>query len=242
MYKNRTINVVMPALNEELGIQKVIQDFESLGFIDEIIVVDNGSVDGTRAVVNQTSAKLILEPRRGYGRAVITGLEHCHSDLIVLTESDGTFRAEDLLKLLAYIDEFDMVKGARSNLHLISKEAEWRLSLQIGNLFVSKVMALLYFGPRIYQQSNMREMGGTFRVLTRDSLATIQDSLSEEGSAFLADLTSLYLRKHLKVLELPIHYLGRMGVSKITGSHLKTLLLGVRMLIIIIKNRIHRGV
>jgi limonene-1,2-epoxide hydrolase len=83
-------------------------------------------------------------------------------------------------------------------------------------------------------------MGGTFRVIRKEALEIVLPQLTEKKSAFLADLTSLFLRNDLSVLEIPVRYRKRLGVSKITGNKYKAILLGFRMLGIIVRNRFKR--
>ena len=81
MYKNRRITVVIPCLNEKEGIGKVLRELPA--FVDEVVVVDNGSTDGTAVVALQLGAHVVTELHRGYGRAYKSGFSRATGDIIV---------------------------------------------------------------------------------------------------------------------------------------------------------------
>lgn len=240
MYKSKTVCVVMPAYNEEDGVFETVEGFRQHPMVDEVIVVDNNSTDRTAEMAERAGARVVPEKRQGYGYACRTALSEADADLVVLTESDNSFYPDDLEKLFAYVDHFDIVKGARSNQHLISDDADWTLALMVGNWIVAKYMQLLYLGPRFMEDTSMREVGGTFRVIRREALSQILPYLREGQGGLLPDMVSIALRKNLKVMEIPTRYRGRLGVSKITGNRMKATFLALRMLRIITVNRFKR--
>jgi len=234
------ISLVIPALDEELGIEETINGFQKTGLIDEIIVVDNGSTDQTSKIAEATGARVIYEANKGYGSALLRGISECKNELIVLCEADNSFFASDLDLILPYIKYFDMVKGARSHRLLIEDDADYGFILRWGNWVVAKFQTVLYSGFDFPRETSFREMGGTFRVIRKDALDIVVPQLTEKKSAFLADLTSMFLRNEFSVLEIPVRYRKRLGISKITGNKFKAILLGVKMLRVIIKNRLKR--
>ncbi len=240
MFQNKSVSVVMPAYNENDGIIETIRGFKEHPFVDEVIVADNNSLDNTSFLAKEAGAKVIHEKRQGYGFACRSALSHAAGDLIVLTESDNSFYPGDMEILFAYIPYFDLVKGARSNRTLISSDADWGFGLMIGNWLVAKYMQLLYFGIKGLEYISMAEAGGTYRVITRGALNKILPYLKEGKSAFLPDMVTIALRKKLKVIEVPVRYRRRLGVSKITGNRLKASLLAIRMLWVITRNRFKR--
>lgn len=240
MFQNKRVSVVMPAYNERDGISETVKGFREHPFVDEVIVADNNSTDNTPILAEKAGAKVVYEKRQGYGFACQTALAHATGDLIVLTESDNSFYPDDLELLFAYIPYFDIVKGARSNRNLIGSDADWTVGLMIGNWLLAKYMQLLYLGVRSLEDMTMREVGGTFRVIKRDVLNKILPYLSEGQGAFLPDMTTIALRKKLKIIEIPVRYRGRLGVSKITGNRMRAIVLAIRMMWIITKNRFKR--
>jgi glycosyltransferase involved in cell wall biosynthesis len=240
MYGNMRVSVVMPAYNEAEGITDTVREFIAHPWVDEVVVADNNSTDETAQRATAAGAKVVKEPRQGYGYACRTALANGMGDLIVLTESDNSFYADDLKILFAYIDHFDMVKGARSNRHLIEDGADWDFPLMLGNWLVAKYMQILNFGLNSLEDINQREVGGTYRVIRREALQRILPHLSEGKSAFLPDMTTIAFRRGLKVIEVPIRYRRRLGTSKITGSRIKAASLAFRMCMIISRNRFKR--
>ena len=109
MYGGRTVTVVLPAFNEEPHIRQAVEDFLAPGAVDEVVVVDNNSRDRTADDAPRPRARLVQEPAQGYGNALRRGLREASGDHVILAEPDGTFVGRDVLKLLAYADDFDMV-------------------------------------------------------------------------------------------------------------------------------------
>jgi glycosyltransferase involved in cell wall biosynthesis len=231
MHGPRTVSVVLPAYNEAPYIRRAIDDFLTCGFVDEVIVVDNNSSDGTAEEVQQTNATLLRERRQGYGYALRCGLRGATGDLIVMAEPDGTFMARDVLKLLAYADDFEMICGTRTTRELIWAHANMGWFLRVGNLVVAKMIQILFGGP------SLSDCGCTMRLIRRDALAKIQDELTVGGSHFLPEMVILGLKKGVTIIEVPVNYRGRVGESKITGTLRGTLRTGFRMIALILQHR-----
>src|SRR4030042_4503533 len=109
MWINKKVAVIFPTYKEKRSIAKIIGEFNSNKFVDEIIVVDNNAEKGTTDEVKKTKAKIIKETRQGYGYAVRRGLKETKADLIIVSEPDGSFDGRDVVKLLAYSEDFDVV-------------------------------------------------------------------------------------------------------------------------------------
>ncbi|HEV7241788.1 MAG TPA: glycosyltransferase family 2 protein [Thermoanaerobaculia bacterium] len=237
VHKGLSISVVMPAYNESAGVRATVEDFINQPCVDEVIVVDNNSTDGTGEIAAAAGAKVIRELRQGYGFACRAGLAAARGDLVVLTESDNSFYADDLEIMLPYMPYFDIVKGARSNHHLITDDADWTYGLLLGNWFVAKYLQVLYLWKRSVDDASFREVGGTFRIIRREALDVILPLLTEGQSALLPDMVTIALRKNLRLLEIPVRYRRRLGESKITGNRFRAFLLALRMARIITHNR-----
>ena len=115
----KTVSVVFPAYNEAANIARAVRDFQAVPAVDEVLVVDNNSKDGTGELARAAGARVILETKQGYGNALQRGLREATGDYIILAEPDGTFVADDVVKLLAYAHELDMVMGTRTTRELI---------------------------------------------------------------------------------------------------------------------------
>ena len=101
MFKARRVSVVMMTYKERDSIRAVIEGYEQIAAVDEIVVVNNNAEPGTAEEVALTTARQAFETRQGYGWATRRGLAEATGDLIVLVEPDGTLVPHDIEKLLA---------------------------------------------------------------------------------------------------------------------------------------------
>jgi glycosyltransferase involved in cell wall biosynthesis len=232
VYGDKRVSVVFPAYNEAPNIRRAVEDFLVPGVVDEVLVVDNNSRDGTATEAAMTPARVVTEPKQGYGHALRRGLREATGDLIILAEPDGTFIGRDVLKLLAYSEDFDVVCGTRTTRELVWTQANMGWFLRVGNWAVAKLLQVLFDGP------SLSDCGCTLRLAHRRAVDAIQNELTVGGSHFLPEMVILALRKNLKVIEVPVNYRGRIGESKITGSLQGTLKTGLRMIALILRYRL----
>ena len=232
MYGNKTVSVILPAYNEEQYIRAAIEDFFLPGVVDEIIVVDNNSRDRTKEEAARTKARVVHETAQGYGHALRRGLREASGDLVIMAEPDSTFVGRDVLKLLAYSEDFDMVCGTRTTRELIWAQANMGWFLRVGNWAVAKMIQVLYDGP------SLTDCGCTLRLTHRAALHRIQDELTVGGSHFLPEMVIRGLRHGLRIIEVPINYRGRVGESKITGNLRGTLRTGFKMIALVLRCRV----
>jgi glycosyltransferase involved in cell wall biosynthesis len=231
MWGDKRVSVVFPAYNEQEGIGQAIRDFFSSGYVDEIVVVDNNSTDRTSEIVKKTRARYVLETRQGYGWAIRRGLKEAKGELIITAEPDGTFIGRDVLKLLVYSDEFEVVFGTRTSKELIWKGAKMNWFLRIGNEFVAKLLEYVHNGPCL------TDVGCTLKLIRKDSLKKIEKKFTVGGSQFSPEFMILSIRNRLRCVEIPVNYKERLGSSKITSSNWKAFNLGLRMIWLIISYR-----
>ncbi len=231
MFHAQKVSVVFPAYNEAKYVRAAIEDFFGGGVVDEIVVIDNNSRDGTAAEAAAGGARVVLETKQGYGHALQRGLREAVGDLIILAEPDGTFVGRDVLKLLAYADDFDMVCGTRTTRELIWAEANMGWLLRIGNVLVAKLLEALFDGP------SLTDCGCTLRLVHRSALTKFQAQLTVGGSHFLPEMVILALKHRIRIVEIPVNYRGRVGESKITGSLHGTLRTGMNMIVLILRYR-----
>jgi glycosyltransferase involved in cell wall biosynthesis len=232
VHGGKTVSVVFPAYNEEQYIRPAIDDFLIGDVVDEIVVVDNNSRDRTAAEAGATPARVVTETRQGYGFALRRGLAEATGDIVILAEPDGTFIGRDVLKLLAYADDFDMVCGTRTTRELIWDQANMGWFLRMGNWTVAKLLQVLHGGP------SLSDCGCTLRLTHRAAVEQIRGELTVGGSHFLPEMVILALRHRLKVIEIPVNYRGRVGESKITGSFSGADRTGLRMIALIVRYRL----
>jgi glycosyltransferase involved in cell wall biosynthesis len=231
VYGSKSVSIVLPAYNEEKYIRSAVEDFFATGIVDEVVVVDNNSRDRTAEETRQTRARLVAEAAQGYGYALRRGLREATGDLIIMAEPDGTFIGRDVVKLLAYAEDFDMVCGTRTTRELIWEQANMGWFLRVGNWTVAKMIQFLFDGP------SLSDCGCTLRLTRREALARIEEDLTVGGSHFLPQMVIAGLKRGLRVIEVPVNYRGRVGDSKITGTLKGTLRTGFRMIALIVGSR-----
>lgn len=232
MWQNKKVSVVFPAYNEAENIAAAVVEFLETGIVDEVVVVDNNSRDGTGALAKKAGARVVLETRQGYGWANRRGLDEAKGDLIITAEPDGTFVAKDIFKLLTYADDFDVVFGTRTSKELIWEGAKMNWFLRIGNVAVAKLLEYVHNGPCL------TDVGCTFKLIRRDCLKKIQPKFRVGGSHFSPEFMILCIKNHLKCIEIPVNYKGRIGQSKITANNWKAFRLGMNMIWLIISYRL----
>jgi glycosyltransferase involved in cell wall biosynthesis len=232
VWLGRRVSVVFPAYNEEAGIAAAVSDFGSLDAVDEVVVVDNNSSDDTAKRALAAGARVVRETRQGYGHALRRGLAEADADYVVLAEPDGTFVGKDVLKLLAYADDFDLVLGTRTTRELIWRGANMGWQLRWGNWLVAKLLQVAFNGP------SLSDCGCTLRLLRRSTVARLLPRLTVGGSHCLPEMVCVGLREHLRLVEVPVNYRSRVGQSKITGSMSRTMQVALGMLGLILRYRL----
>ena len=220
------ISVIIPAFNEQDSITQCVLDFKKLIFVSEVIVVNNNSSDETESFAKNSGAIVISEKQQGYGAAIATGIKYAKGDYICVCEADQTFIASDLNRLVAYLDQFEVVLGSRTSTSLLWNGAYMPNWVRWGNWFVGKLVELLYNGP------SLTDIGCTFKVMKREiAFSSLKVKLTN-GSRYNQEFILFLCLNKFKVVELPVNYQARVGKSKITGGKpLKTLLLGIQMIL-----------
>ena len=232
MWKNKKVSVVFPTYREKGSIRTVIEDFFRTGYVDEIIVVNNNAQEGTKEEVEKTRAIQVFETKQGYGFAMQRGLEEATGDLIILSEPDGTFYGDDVLKLLAYSDEFEVVFGSRTAPKLIDYRANMGMFLRIGNWFVAKLIEFLFL------TGVLTDVGCSMKLLSRSAYEKIRGYFTVGSSHFNPELMCLVIIKKINFIEIPVKYAERVGKSMVTGSGKVSFLLGLRMIQLIFYYRL----
>lgn len=238
MWNGKTLAVVLPTYNEKDSIADCVRGFEKIDAVDEVIVVNNNAADGTSDEVATTGAREVVETTQGYGAAIKRGLREAAgsgADLICICEPDGTFDPEDLRKLLAFMPECDIVIGSRTVSNFIWEGANMGWFLQWGNWAVAKLIEVLY------NTSYLSDVGCTFRVMTREQAQTILERSRLDGSAYGLEMLLISVITHARLVQVPVNYHPRVGVSSVTGELGKTIDLGLEMIRLVLKMWVRRG-
>ncbi len=233
MWNGRTLAVVLPTYNEAESIAACIKGFEALGIVDDIVVIDNNAHPDTQGEVEETSARVVVETIQGYGAAIQRGVaETVDADLVCICEPDGTFDPDDILKLLPFTADVDVVFGSRTVRIFILSGANMGLFLKWGNWAVAKLTELLF--NTVY----LSDVGCTYRVLTRDAVDRLRPGFRETGSAFGYEMMLLTVEQRLPMVQVPVKYQPRVGESSVTGDRIQAFWLGLEMIRMCVRRRI----
>jgi len=231
-WRDKTLCVVLPTYNERDSIAECIRRFEALPEVDEVLVVNNNAAPGTSEEVATTGAREVLETRQGYGAAIQRGLMETDADLVCVCEPDGTFDPEDLRKLLAFMPECDLVVGSRTVATFIWDGANMGWFLRWGNWGVAKSVEVLH------NTTSLSDVGCTFRVMTREVAQRVLPRSTVSGSAYGLEMMLLAAILKIRMVQVPVNYRPRAGVSSVTGDRRQTLVLGSQMVGHVVRSRV----
>jgi glycosyltransferase involved in cell wall biosynthesis len=207
------VSVIIPTHNEAQAIERVLADLSLAdlppGFVTEVIVIDSNSNDGTPEIAARMGARGIQEPRRGYGRACLTGLATADSpDIVVFLDGDYSDRPSELPILLAPIIEgrADITLGSRLHDERSADALPWHQVF--GNRLAAGLIRFLY-GVKITDL-------GPFRAARAGVLRTL--ALEETTYGWAVEMILKGALAGFRVVEVPVSYYPRIGKSKISGT------------------------
>jgi glycosyltransferase involved in cell wall biosynthesis len=196
------VSIVIPAMNEEHAIAQVVAQLRTAAGWREIIVVDDGSIDGTSARAEAAGARVIRHPyNKGNGAAVKTGIRHATGEFVLIVDADGQHPPEDALRLAQRLGEYDLVVGARS---AATQATQARRG---GNALLNWLAGYLTGRPIPDLTSGFR---GARREHLREFLHLLPNGFSTPTTTTLA-----FIRAGYNVTFEPIHARPRVGRSKI---------------------------
>jgi glycosyltransferase involved in cell wall biosynthesis len=202
------VSVIIPTHNEAQAIGRVLADVPA-DLVTEVLVVDSSSTDGTPDIAERAGARVLHEPRRGYGRACLTGLAAANApDVVVFLDGDYSDRPTELPLLLAPIAEgrADITIGSRLAKRNDPRALPWHSAF--GNRLAAALIRLLY-GQRI---SDL----GPFRAARADVLRQL--ALEETTYGWAVEMILKGALGGLRIVEVPVSYHPRIGKSKISGT------------------------
>lgn len=222
-------SVLIPALNEELAIGKVVSALREVG-IDRILVVDNGSTDNTDEVARQAGAEVIFEPRRGYGQACLTGMAHYRKDppeILVFVDGDFSDVPAEITDLVQPIADgrAEMVIGSRA----LGDAQPGALLLQarFGNWLACRLLRR-FFGVSYTDL-------GPFRAIRWSSLERLE--MCDRDFGWTVEMQVRAAKRGVSSCEVPVSYRPRVGKSKVSGTVKGSLLAGQKILWTIFRER-----
>ena len=226
--------VIIPALNEEASLPHVLADLPPVA---GVLVIDNGSTDATAEVALRAGARVLHEPRRGYGAACLCGLAHVEQSagqghpaprIIVFLDADYSDHPELLVSLVEPIraGEAELVLGSR----LLGKREAGAMPPQavFGNRLACFLMRLLF-------RSTYTDLG-PFRAIDYRALRKL--NMRDSGFGWTVEMQIKAVRLGMRVRELPVPYRRRIGRSKISGTLLGTVRAGYTILYLIAKHAV----
>ena len=205
------IDVLIPAYNEEGSIGKVIQDIPKS--VRHVIVVNNNSKDNTHQVAERAGAKVLDEPKMGYGKACLTGMSYLANldlepDILVFLDGDYSDYPEQLDQIVEpiLIQGYDMVIGSRAKGN--RESGSMTLPQVFGNWLATSLMRLIY-------KTDYSDLG-PFRAIKWDKLKGL--GMVDQNYGWTIEMQIKAAKAGLKTTEVPVDYRKRIGVSKVSGT------------------------
>lgn len=219
------ISVIIPAFNEEKSIGHVLDDLPQEK-LSEIIVINNGCTDNTVDVAKSHGARVVQEIRQGYGWACLKGISELNDpSIVVFIDGDYSDYPEELEKLVVPIEEgeADFVLGSR--MILSDSRAALLPQARYGNQLATFLIRL-FFGHRFTDL-------GPFRAIRYASLKEI--GVVDTNFGWTVEMQIKAVKHGLRIMEIPVRYRKRIGVSKITGTVSGTFQAGMKIIYTIFK-------
>jgi glycosyltransferase involved in cell wall biosynthesis len=198
--KVEMVSVVIPTLNEAVNIlQAVTTIHNDLAYPKEIIVVDGNSTDGTKEIVKDLSfCKLIIEPRRGYGIALKTGMKKAKGNIIVMVDGDGTYEVRHINRMLEKMVEKD------ADMVLATRMYDPKKAMGFLNFIGNKVITFSY--DFFYSQFLSDSQSG-FRAISHEAINNV--TLKEGDMAYATEMLIQFAREGYNMVEIPTTYKAR---------------------------------
>ena len=220
--------VIIPTFNEEKNVEQVVNDYKNQKFVEEIIVIDNHSSDKTVEIAKACDVTVITkEKNKGFAHSCILGMRESlktDTNVVVFTECDGTFSGNDLAKMLPYVDNCDMVIGTRQRQVLSEQKTQNSMFFVWGNYLLAKLVQLKYFSLLHLGIVELTDVGCMYRCIRSDSLEKIIEKfvrkdtdepiITPNSGLFAIFMTMIGIENNLKIVEVPVTFKKRMGISK----------------------------
>jgi dolichol-phosphate mannosyltransferase len=220
------VSVVIPTLNEAGNIlEELITIKKELACPKEIIVVDGNSTDGTKEIVKDTNCKLIIEPRRGYGNALRTGIKNAKGNIVVMVDGDGTYEVKHINLLLD-----KMIKND-AEMCMVTRMYDPNKAMGMMNFVANKVITFCF--DLLFGQFLSDSQSG-FRAISHSAIEKVE--LEEEDMSFATEMLIKFAKKGFKMVEVPSVYKRR----KYGKTKLRKIKSGVEIFAIMFKGFMER--
>lgn len=223
------VKVIIPAFNEENGIQQVLNDIP-YHLVDEVIVVNNASTDRTEKIALEANATVLTESVKGYGRACLKGIDYLKKqpfppDIVVFLDADYSDYPEELSSLLKPIEEdtADLVIGSRA---LGKRQKGSMMPQQIFGNWLATFLIRIIYGVTYTDL-------GPFRAIRYNALLDLD--MQDKTYGWTVEMQLKATKMNLKAVEVPVSYRPRIGFSKVSGTFKGTVMAGYKIITTIFK-------
>jgi glycosyltransferase involved in cell wall biosynthesis len=232
MWKGQTVSAVFSTYRDVNTIRGVIDGLFATGVVDEVIAVDNNAEPGTKEEIAKTRATYVFEPRQGLGHGFRTALRSATGDILITIEVDGTYSPNDVHKLLAYSDDFEVVCGTRTASLMIREGSEMTFVTRWPNVIYAKIIEVLF------NTAHLSDVGCIYRLIKRAAWRRMEGQAMDGGWAFNLDWMLHIARRRIRFVEIPVNFMPRTGTSVGAGkSTAAAARIALRMLFFIVRHR-----
>ncbi|MDR0373815.1 MAG: glycosyltransferase family 2 protein [Nitrososphaerota archaeon] len=198
--KVELVSVVIPTLNEAGNILEAVETIQKdLIYPKEIIIVDGNSTDGTKEIVKGLDyCRLIVEPRRGYGLALLTGMKNAKGNIIIMVDGDGTYEVRHINRMIAKMIETD------ADMVLATRMYDPNKAMGLMNFIGNKVITFVY--DFVYSQFLSDTQSG-FRAISHEAINKVE--LKEDDMAFATEMLIQFAKEGFSMVEVPTTYKTR---------------------------------
>ncbi len=231
MLSDKKIAVIIPALNEEGTLPKVLGDIDG-DLVDEVVVVDNGSTDMTPSIASEWGATLLFEPKKGYGYPCLRAVEYLKKnkpDIVVFLDGNYSDNPKEIAHLIKPLikEDYDLVIGSRVKGKC--EKGALRIPVRFGNFLAIALIRFFYS----FEYTDL----GPFRAIKFDKLLDLDVC---DNLAWTIEMQIKAVKQKYKIIEVPVSYRKGSGESKITGNIKGIIAVGCKILWIIFKLRFYK--
>jgi glycosyltransferase involved in cell wall biosynthesis len=194
------VSVVIPTLNEAGNIRETVTTiYKEITYPKEIIIVDGNSTDGTKEIVKDMGfCRLIVEPRRGYGLALRTGIKHAKGDIVVMVDGDGTYEVKHVNRLLK-----TMIKND-AEICLATRMYDPNKAMGLLNFVANKIITICF---NFFYKQFLSDTQSGFRAISHSAIEKVD--LDQDDMAFATEMLVQFAKKGFRIIEVPSVYKPR---------------------------------